>query len=143
MDRKKMITVNTEMYAPIERIWKMWNDPKDIGEWNNINEDWHTPLAQNDLRPGGSFLYRMGKKDDSVSFDFTGKYDEIKQHELISYTLDSGRTATVTFSQGYPVRLTETFEPNNEPSVEEQRAFCQAIINSFKNYVESNIEAIP
>jgi hypothetical protein len=80
----------------------------------------------------------MGKKDGSVSFDFAGKYDEIKEHELISYTLNSGRTATIAFSQGYPVILTETFEPDDEPSVEEQRGFCQAILNSFKNYMEGN-----
>jgi len=136
MSEKLMITVNTEIYAPIEKIWKMWNDPKDIQQWNNINADWHTPVVQNDSRPGGRFLYRMGTTDGSLSFDFTGKYDEVKEHELISYTLDSGRTATITFSQNYPVILTETFEPDNEPSVEEQRAFCQAIINSFKNYAE-------
>jgi uncharacterized protein YndB with AHSA1/START domain len=139
MNQKMMITVNTEIYAPIENIWKMWNDPKDIREWNNINEDWHTPLAQNDLRPGGTFLYCMGKKDGSLNFNFTGKYDEVTEHELISYTLDSGRTATITFSKGYPVRLTETFEPDNGPSVEEQRLFCQAIINSFKNCVELSV----
>src|ERR1044072_1868709 len=97
-----MITVTTDIYAPIENIWNMWSDPNDIREWNNINEEWHTPLVQNDLRPGGVFLYRMGKKDDSLSFDFTGKYDEVIEYKLISYTLDSGRTATITFSQGYP-----------------------------------------
>ncbi|HEY8895389.1 MAG TPA: SRPBCC domain-containing protein [Niastella sp.] len=139
MNQKTMITVNTEIYAPIENIWKMWNDPKDIQKWNNINEDWHTPVAQNDLQPGGKFLYRMGTKDGSLSFDFTGKYDKVTEHEFISYTLDSGRTATVTFSQSYPVLLTETFEPGTEPSVEEQRNFCQAIINSFKNYVELSV----
>ena len=139
MNQKQMITVNTDIYAPIEHIWKMWNDPKDIREWNNINKDWHTPVVQNDLRPGGKFLYCMGKADGSFSFDFTGKYNEVTEHELITYTLDSGRTATITFSQNYPVRLTETFEPDDKPSVEEQRNFCQAILNSFKNYVELNM----
>ena len=136
MNQKRMITVSIEIYAPIESIWKRWNDPKDIQQWNNINEDWHNPVVQNDVRPGGRFLYTMGKKDGSVSFNFTGIYDEVIEHEWIAYTLDSGRTATIAFSKGYPVKLTETFEPDNEPSVEEQRDFCQAILNSFKNYVE-------
>src|SRR3954465_8497906 len=103
MNKKVMITVNIEILAPIEHIWKMWNDPKDIQQWNNINEEWHTPLVENDCKPGGQFLYRMGTKDGRFSFDFTGKYDEVVNHELISYTLNSGRTATITFSQGYPV----------------------------------------
>ena len=139
MNKKSMITVNTEINAPIETIWKLWNEPKDIQQWNNINADWHTPVVQNDLRSGGRFLYTMGKADGSLSFNFTGKYDVVTKHELIAYTLDSGRTATITFSQGYPVLLTETFEPDDKPSVEEQRDFCRAIINSFKNYVESKL----
>ncbi|MFL5744879.1 MAG: SRPBCC domain-containing protein [Niastella sp.] len=139
MNKKVMITVNIEILAPIEHIWKMWNDPKDIQQWNNINEEWHTPLVENDCKPGGEFLYRMGTKDGRFSFDFTGKYDEVVNHELISYTLNSGRTATITFSQGYPVILTETFEPDEKPSVEEQRDFCQAVLNSFKNYVEGKL----
>jgi hypothetical protein len=36
------------------------------------------------------------------------------------------------------VLLTETFEPDDKPSVEEQRDICQAIINSFKSYVEKS-----
>ena len=131
-----MITVNIEVHAPIELIWKLWNEPKDIQQWNNMNKDWHTPVVENDLRPGGKFLYRMGTTDGRLSFDFTGKYDEVTEHELIAYTLNSGRTATITFSGSNPVTLTETFEPDNEPSVEEQRNFCQAIVNSFKSYVE-------
>jgi uncharacterized protein YndB with AHSA1/START domain len=139
MNKKMMITVSIGIFAPIEQIWKRWNDPKDIQQWNNINEDWHTPLVENDCRPGGKFLYRMGTKDGRLSFDFTGKYDEVVKHELISYTLNSGRTATITFSQDQPVILTESFEPDDEPSVEEQRDFCQAILNSFKRYVEGKL----
>ena len=138
--KKQMITVNIEVQAPIEMIWKAWNDPKDIQQWNNINDDWHTPVVQNDLRPGGAFLYRMGTKDGRFSFDFTGKYDEVIEHEFVSYTLHSGRTASITFGQGTPVMITETFEPDHEPSVEEQRDFCQAILRSFRNYVEGKIK---
>lgn len=58
---------------------------------------------------------------------------------IVAITPSNSRTAKITFGQGYPVRLTETFEPDYEPSVEEQRAFCQAIINSFKNYVELSV----
>ncbi|MBO9199402.1 MULTISPECIES: SRPBCC domain-containing protein [Niastella] len=136
MNKRPMITVTVEIYAPMENIWKNWNTPKDIQKWNNINNDWHTPVVENDCRAGGKFLYRMGTKDGSLHFDFTGQYDIVTEHELIAYTLDSGRTATITFSQGYPVIITETFEPGEEPSIEEQRNFCQAILNSFKNYVE-------
>ena len=136
---KPMITVTIGIYAPIELIWKRWNDPKDIQQWNNINDNWHNPVVENDCRPGGKFLYTMGTKDGSLSFNFTGTYDEVKEHEFISYTLNSGRTASITFSGSNPVKLTETFEPDDKPAAEEQRDFCQAILHSFKNYVESGM----
>ena len=136
-----MITVTIGIQAPIEHIWRFWNEPKDIQQWNNINSDWHTPVVQNDCRPGGEFLYRMGTKDGRFSFDFTGKYDVVTEHKFISYTLNSGRTASITFSQDNPVLLTETFEPDDKPSVEEQRDFCQAILNSFRDYVEGKFES--
>ena len=135
-----MITVTIGIHAPIEHIWRLWNEPKDIQQWNNINSDWYTPVVQNDCRPGGQFLYRMGTKDGRFSFDFTGKYDVVTEHKFISYTLNSGRTASITFGQDYPVLITETFEPDDKPSVEEQRDFCQAILNSFRNYVEGKFE---
>lgn len=139
MSKKTMITISSEINAPIETVWKFWNNPKDIQQWNNINENWHNPVVENDLRPGGQFLYVMATKDGSHSFNFTGIYDEVKEHELITYTLDSGRTASIQFTAGNPVILTEIFEPGDEPSVEEQRDFCQAIHDSFKNYVEARI----
>lgn len=136
MKKSAMITVTISIHAPIEQIWKLWNEPKDIQQWNNINDNWHTPVVQNDCRPGGEFLYRMGTKDGKFSFDFTGTYDVVTEHTFISYTLHSGRTASIAFSEGYPVILTETFEPDETPSAAEQRDFCQAILNSFKNYAE-------
>ncbi|OQP40015.1 hypothetical protein A4H97_17515 [Niastella yeongjuensis] len=140
MNQKPMITVTSEIHAPIELIWKLWNDPKAIQQWNNINDDWHNPVVENDPRAGGKFLYRMGTKDGSFNFDFTGTYDEVVEHKLITYTLNSGRTAKITFSEGNPVILTEAFEPDDKPSVEEQRNFCQAVVDSFKSYVEEKVK---
>jgi len=43
-----------------------------ITQWNNASEDWHTPRAENDLKPGGTFNYRMEAKNGSAGFDFRG-----------------------------------------------------------------------
>jgi uncharacterized protein YndB with AHSA1/START domain len=92
MDKKPVsITIENTVNAPIEKIWQHWTMPKHITQWNNASSDWHTPLAENDLRVGGKFLSRMEAKDGSMGFDFWRIYDEIKMNELITYTLGYAR----------------------------------------------------
>jgi uncharacterized protein YndB with AHSA1/START domain len=109
-------------------------------KWNNASNDWHTPRAENDLKVGGKFLYRMEAKDDSSSgFDFAGTYEKIKTNELIVYSLTDGRKVEVTFTKDEDARTktATTFEAENTNSLEMQRNGWQAILNNFKNYVET------
>lgn len=133
---KPTLTATTEIYAPIAKVWELWNNPDDIRQWNNLSDDWHTTKAENDLRVGGKFFYAMGLKDGSFSFDFTGVYNEILPYQFISYTLNDGRRSTITFKDGSPVKLTENFEPENTQPFDMQRDFCQSVLNTFKAYVE-------
>ena len=79
----------------------------------------------------------MAARDGSVAFDFAGRYDEVSPNTLIAYTLDDGRKVTVRFLEhGDSVAITETFEAEQQNSAELQQAGWQAILNSFKRYVE-------
>lgn len=132
------LTAETEINAPIEKVWELWNNPADIMQWNIPNVDWHTPKVENDLRPGGRFRYVMGLKDGSFTFNFEGTYDEVKLHELISYTLGDGRKSTITFTTGSPVKLTESFEPDGNEPPETQMEFCKAVLEKFARYTEGS-----
>jgi uncharacterized protein YndB with AHSA1/START domain len=134
---KDPISVTITVNASIDKVWEQWNNPEDIMQWNNLSDEWHVPKAENDLRIGGRFLFTMGLKDGSFSFDFTGIYDEVIPHELIAYTLDDNRRSTITFSGSNPVTITEDFEPNTTDDLEMQRGFCTAVLRSFKKHVES------
>jgi|SRR5690242_12372447 len=135
---KKAITVETSVNAPVSKVWKYWSRPEHIIKWNNASDDWHTPRAENDLRPGGKFLSRMESKDGRDGFDFEGVYDEVRENKFIAYTIGDGRKVTVSFSgNGNETRITETFEAENAHSLEMQRGGWQAILDSFKNYVET------
>jgi len=136
---KTMLTAEIEVNAPIEKVWELWTSPAAIMQWNNISDDWHNTKVENDLRPGGKFLFAMGLKNGSFNFDFCGTYDEVKINELITYTLDDSRTTRVTFTGANPVKVTETFEANNTDPVDMQRSFCQAVLGRFKKYVEAAI----
>jgi uncharacterized protein YndB with AHSA1/START domain len=136
----KTITVQAVINAPVDKVWKLGTAPEHITKWNNASDDWHTPRAENDLRAGGKFLYRMEAKDGSFGFDFVGTYDEIKRKELIAYTIEDGRKVKVTFTKNSDseTKVVETFEAENTNSLEMQRAGWQAILDNFKKYVEAS-----
>jgi uncharacterized protein YndB with AHSA1/START domain len=58
MDTKKTITVKAVINAPAEKVWELYTAPEHITQWNYASDDWHTPRVENDLTPGGKFLYR-------------------------------------------------------------------------------------
>jgi uncharacterized protein YndB with AHSA1/START domain len=137
--KNKAITIEATINAPVEKVWKLWNDPEDIKKWCSASDDWHTPKAENDLRKGGTFNSRMEAKDGSFGFDFGGVYDDVKTNDLIAYTLGDGRKVKITFSgNGNETKVVETFDPENENPVEMQRDGWQAILNNFKKYAESH-----
>jgi uncharacterized protein YndB with AHSA1/START domain len=135
---KTMITVEASIHAPVEKVWHLWTDPKHIVHWNNASVDWHTPKAENDVRVGGRFLSRMEAKDGSMGFDLTGEYSKVEQCKQLVYTMDDGRKVRVLFeSTGNETTIKETFEAEHTFTIEMQQTGWQAILNNFKNYVES------
>ncbi|MVT12299.1 SRPBCC family protein [Chitinophaga tropicalis] len=135
---KTILTVAATVNAPVEKVWKTWSTPEDIMKWNSPSDDWHTPSATNDLRPGGKFTSRMEAKDGSWGFDFAGIYDAVEEHKLIEYTIADGRTVKVVFeANGNTTTVTEFFEPESENPIEMQQAGWQAIMDNFKKYTES------
>ncbi|MFL5739501.1 MAG: SRPBCC family protein [Flavisolibacter sp.] len=134
---KQTITVETSVHAPVEKSWDYFTKPEHIVKWNNASDDWHTPRAENDLRTGGKFVSRMEAKDGSFGFDFGGTYDEVKEHQLIAYTMDDGRKVSVRFDpQGNETKLIESFEAETMNSTELQKNGWQSILDNFKKYVE-------
>ncbi len=132
------ITVEVSVKAPLEKVWELWTQPEHITQWNAASDDWHTPRAENDLRTGGKFSSRMEAKDGSFGFDFGGTYDEVKEHELIAYTMGDGRQVRVTFVPlGNVTLVKEDFEAESENSREMQQSGWQSILDNFKKYVES------
>src|SRR5687767_3126628 len=89
--------VATTACAPVEKVWKSWNDPESIMAWCHVNDDWHAPYAENDLNRGGKFKITMAAKDGSFGFEFEGVYDSVEQHKKIKYTMADGRKVEIDF----------------------------------------------
>jgi uncharacterized protein YndB with AHSA1/START domain len=131
------ITVETNVAAPIDTVWKAYTTPADIKQWNTASDDWHTTAASVDLREGGRFASRMEAKDGSMGFDFAGTYTKIIPHERIEYTFGD-RSAQVEFipgREGVAVRV--TFDSESTHAIEQQRGGWQAILNNFARHVEA------
>lgn len=141
---KQTITVEVFINVPLAAVWEYWTAPQHIINWNQPSGDWRTARVENDPRTNGRFLFVMEKKDGSAGFDFQGAYDKVVPHELMSYTLDDGRTTTNVFTAtGNGTTITETFEPEGQTPLEEQRRFCAGVLQNFKAYAEAQADANP
>ncbi len=52
------MTITARFDAPVERVWEVWSDPRQLERW------WGPPgypatVLEHDLTPGGSVAYRM------------------------------------------------------------------------------------
>jgi uncharacterized protein YndB with AHSA1/START domain len=139
MAEQTKITVEATVNAPVEKVWKAWNTPADIIQWNTPDPSWHTPSSENDLRINGKFKNRMEAKDGSFGFDFEGTYNKVELHKEIAYTMADGRTASTLFEEkDGKTTLATTFDPETENDPEFQKQGWQAILNNFVKYVENN-----
>jgi uncharacterized protein YndB with AHSA1/START domain len=132
------ITVETVVRAEPAKVWDAWNTPEDIMQWNAASEDWHTTQSTVDLREGGKFTSRMEARDGSAGFDFEGTYTRVVPGKNIEYAMSDGREVAIEFvEQSDGVRVTETFDGDNEYPVEFQQQGWQAILDNFRRHVEA------
>ena len=133
------VTVQSNVNAPVEKVWEYWTKPEHITQWNHASDDWHSPSAENDLRVGGKIKTTMAAKDGSFSFDFEGVYTNLEDQKLIEYDIADGRKVKVVFSpEGDSTKIIETFEAETTNPEEMQRSGWQAILDNFKRYTEAN-----
>ncbi len=136
---REVITIETIVDAPVEKVWDYFSESKHIIQWNKASNDWFTPKAENDFKEEGSFNYRMEAKDGSFGFDFVGNYTKIIQNEYIEYNIADGRNVKIKFvPDEEKTKITEIFEAETSHPLDVQKSGWQAILDNFKNYTESN-----
>jgi len=135
------ITIEAIVENTMDKVWMAWNDPEHIMKWAFASDDWEVPEATNDLKVGGRFMTRMAAKDKSAGFDFAGTYTEVVPNQKIAYTMDGddARTAVTLFEVfgEKQVKITTTFEMENENPEEMQQGGWQGILNNFKKHAET------
>ena len=140
-NQKTKITVETIVNDSIEKVWNFWTLPEHIMNWNNASTEWHTPKAENELKAGGKFLFRMEAKDGSFGFDFCGVYDKVMLNKHIEYTLAESRKVIIEFSsKANKTKIVETFEAENQNPDKTQQSGWQSILDNFKKYTETKLK---
>lgn len=79
----KALEVKRVVNAPIERVWKAFTDPSDLKQWF-APEDMSTPIAEVDLKKGGSLKITMKGKDGE--YTAVGKYKTIEPPNKLVFT---------------------------------------------------------
>jgi uncharacterized protein YndB with AHSA1/START domain len=131
------IEVSVTIQKPLKVVWFHLLNPLSIQQWNQVSSDWETTEARVDLKVGGQYFAHMQAKDKSFGFDFIATFTKINPLENYTYVLDDQRVVTVTLKETKQgVLVTEVFDPENENPMEIQREGWQAILTSFKNFVE-------
>ncbi len=135
---KQLVTVQIDVSATIQKAWDFLTDPQHIIQWNFASTEWECPSASHELKVGGALNYKMAAKDGTMGFDYKGTFTEIKPKELLEYTLDDGRKVSIRFREDNEMTsITESFEVEDENTLEMQRQGWQAILENFKTYIES------
>lgn len=135
------ITVETFVPVPMDLVWKCWTGPEHITQWANASDDWHAPVAQNDLRVGGAFNTRMEAKDGSKGFNFEGTYTAVEINKRIDYTMLDGRKVEIQFmEENNGCKIVQTFDSEDENFIEMQKDGWQSILNNFKQYVLEQVK---
>ncbi|RAJ00398.1 uncharacterized protein YndB with AHSA1/START domain [Chitinophaga skermanii] len=133
------ITVTSTINADNQKVWNYYTQPEHITQWNFADPSWQCPSASNDMRVGGKYSARMEAKDGSFGFDFEATYNAITPGESFTYTMPNGRAATVAFTaNGAQTDVAVSFDPEDENSLDMQKAGWQAILDNFKQYTEAN-----
>jgi uncharacterized protein YndB with AHSA1/START domain len=132
------LRVESPINNDVAKVWEAYTNPKHIMQWNHADSSWHCPRAENDLRPGGRFSFRMEAKDGSEGFDFSGVYEEVIPHKKIVLVMDDGRRAVILFEElGNSTHVSVSFDPENQNPHEMQISGWQAILDNFKKHAES------
>lgn len=132
------INVFAKVKAGRGLVWSYYTLPDHIIQWNFASDDWHCPFAENDLVVGGKYLARMEAKVGSFGFDFVAYYDVVVPGEKLTYTMEDGRKAIITFTdQGVDTEVSISFDAETVHSRTLQQQGWQSILDNFKKYAET------
>lgn len=82
---KDAVVIERTFNAGVDLIWQMWTDPEHFKQWYGPT-GFSVPVADMDLRVGGTRLVCMLSPDGNMKMWTTGEFLEIAPNERLVYT---------------------------------------------------------
>jgi uncharacterized protein YndB with AHSA1/START domain len=119
--KNRVMSMTRTLNAPRELVWEVYTQPEHMVHWLASN-DWTTPSAEVDLRPGGRHRVEMRPLEGGEGFFFEGVYDEIVEPELLVLRIGDGRIMRTTLEDlgGSKTKLTIAWEMAEAEELERQ-----------------------
>jgi uncharacterized protein YndB with AHSA1/START domain len=80
-----VLRVERTFNAPAQAVFDAWTSPEVMRRWWHAGADWETPLAEVDLRVGGSLRVTM-RTPDGQEYSGGGEYTEVQPPERLAFT---------------------------------------------------------
>ena len=80
------LQVRRTFAAPRERVFRAWTDAEDLKKWWGAGEQFSAPIAEVDLRVGGSYRLAMKSPDSPMAFVCTGTYRQVSPPAKLVFT---------------------------------------------------------
>jgi uncharacterized protein YndB with AHSA1/START domain len=114
--------------APAEDVFDAWTNPEVLRRWWVASPSWRTPVADVDLRVGGSYRLSMEDPDAGTVRTVTGEYREVNRPRRLVYSWCweeaegvSGEVSTVTVEFVRDGERTKVVLEHSELSTAESR----------------------
>ena len=82
----RTMTITAHFDAPVDRIWQIWADPRQLEQWWGP-PTWPATVEEHDLRPGGRVAYFMTGPEGEKS---RGYWDVVAVEAPHALTVDDG-----------------------------------------------------
>lgn len=136
--QSEVLNVSVSINQSLDIVWDTWNDESHMQYWMFISDDYEVKDPRNELKIGSGFSYRMVSKNGDFDFEYAGTYTAIELNKFIAFTMKDGRRAEVVFSVIEDiVHIEMQFESVGEQDWDVQLDGWQALLNNFKDHVES------
>jgi len=70
--------------VPVERLWRAWTDPKELGQWYVAGDDHVVHFCDADVRVGGTYRVGFGRPG-TTPYVETGRYTEITPMKRLAF----------------------------------------------------------
>jgi uncharacterized protein YndB with AHSA1/START domain len=86
LDTTTSLRLERTFEAPAEDVFDAWTNPEVLRRWWAASPQWRTPVAEVDLRVGGSYRLAMEDPATGAVHAVGGEYREVRRPERLVYS---------------------------------------------------------